>query len=153
MEGYSLKKFFQSPLPMKYLPYLFLVFSLLGFFDLSFLTIQHYKGVIPPCTLHGCDIVLTSQYSAVAGIPIALIGACYYLINLVGMVLFIQIKNKKLLSGLFSLNVAGLFVAAVLVYLQAFVIHAFCQYCLFGELMIFLIFDSLWWMYNNSSKT
>lgn len=152
MEGYSLKKFFRSPLPIRYLPYLFICFSILGFFDLAYLTIQHYNNVIPPCTIHGCDLVLTSKFAVIAGMPLSLLGAGYYFLNIIGMGLSLQIKRTSFLSSLFAINVGGLIVGATLIFLQAFVIHAFCQYCLFGELMIFLMFDTVWWMYNSFKK-
>lgn len=148
-QGYTLRKFLKSPLPLAYLPYVFLILSFLGFLDATYLTIQHYSGVIPPCTIHGCDLVLTSKYSALLGIPVSLIGALYYLLNIVLGGLFIQTKQKMLITIIFTLNVFSLIVAAGLIYLQAFVIQAFCQYCLFSELMNFLMFDTSWWLYNS----
>ncbi|KKQ40921.1 MAG: Vitamin K epoxide reductase, partial [Candidatus Levybacteria bacterium GW2011_GWB1_37_8] len=57
-----------------------LLLSLAGFFDSAYLTILHYKNVIPPCAIaKGCETVLTSRFSVFFGIPIALIGSLFFL--------------------------------------------------------------------------
>ena len=54
--------------------------AFLGFLDSTFLTIKHYQGTLPPCSLAlGCEKVLTSQYSTIGNVPIALLGAAFYL--------------------------------------------------------------------------
>lgn len=152
MEGYSLKKFFSSPLPVTYLPFISLGLSLLGFFDATYLTILHYKNVIPPCTLHGCDVVLTSKYATIGTAPIALIGAVFYLVMIISSALFLQAKRTIFVTFIFLLTTCALVISAALVYLQAGVLHAFCQYCLASEVVNFLLFDTAWWMYNSLKK-
>ena len=44
--------------------FLFIV-ALIGFADASYLTVEHYRNVIPPCTTSGCETVLTSSYSTI----------------------------------------------------------------------------------------
>lgn len=153
MEGYSLKKFFMSPFSPKVLPYLLLLFAALGFLDMAYLTVDHYRNLTPPCTIHGCDLVLRSQFSTIANVPVALIGALYFLGFIVLGGIFIQTKNKTVALLLFVQSILSLIVSAALVYIQAFVLHAFCQYCLFAELMFFLVFDTSWWIYNNFVKS
>ncbi len=169
MQGYSLKKFFRSPLPTQYLPYLLLGLTFLGFLDAVYLTIVHYKNLIPPCTIGGCEVVLTSQYSSVGPFPLSLYGAAFYLAVIGLTALFItsyfsgnpEHKEEKLRRSpqaqllstlLFVLCLSGLAVGLFLVYLQVFVLHAFCQYCLLSELIDFLMFDTAWWMYNSLKK-
>lgn len=125
------------------------VLGFLGFLDATYLTIQHYKNAIPPCTIaHGCETVLTSQYATIAGIPIALIGAVYYVTVLALLLIWIQTKHTTWLTLLVTLTGTGLAIGIFLVYLQAFVIHAFCQYCLTSELIDFLLFDCAWWLWR-----
>jgi uncharacterized membrane protein len=71
---------------------LFVLFlSFAGFLDATYLTIQHFSGQIPPCTVtHGCEKVLTSQFAHVGPIPIALLGAGYFLIMMVVSLLYLQ---------------------------------------------------------------
>ena len=180
MDGYSLKKFFTSPFPVRTLPYLLLAFGALGFLDATYLTIQHYINRVPPCTIGGCETVLTSTYATLGQIPIALIGAIFYgvVLLLTGIYLTIissktrNLSNRhseldsesseprsriksgmtidKILSTiLFILCIAGLLVGLTLIGIQAFILHAWCYYCLFSELIDFLLFDAAWWLYNS----
>ncbi|OGH24448.1 MAG: hypothetical protein A3B47_01675 [Candidatus Levybacteria bacterium RIFCSPLOWO2_01_FULL_39_24] len=111
-----------------------LILSLAGFFDSSYLTIVHYKNIIPPCSItHGCEKVLTSQFATIFGVPISLFGSLFFLV-LIFLLLLGWIKYFKWLT------LAGVAVSIVLLYIQAFVLHAFCQYCLLVEAIIFTIF-------------
>ncbi len=140
------------------LPYVLVILSFLGFLDALYLTLNHYQNAVPPCSLaHGCETVLTSQYASVGPVPIALIGVFYYLALLILSVLYLQGKRGLPDSasqrqagtvGRFMafLVVSGLVVSAILFYLQAAVIHAFCQYCLASEAIILLFFISYFLM-------
>lgn len=126
----------------------FIVVAFLGFLDASYLTAHHYSGVLPPCFItQGCDVVTTSAYSTILGIPVALLGTLYYLTVLV--LGFIYIDKKKdwvILKALPVVNTLGLLASAWFVYAQVFIIHALCMYCLLSAassttlfiLMIFL---------------
>jgi uncharacterized membrane protein len=107
-----------------------LVIALIGFADASYLTIEHYKNVIPPCTTNGCETVLTSAYSTVAGIPISLFGAIYYLAIAIGAFAYIEGKRHKIFKAALILPVIGFIVSLGLVSIMAFVVHSWCQYCL-----------------------
>lgn len=151
MDGYSLKKLFTSPFPVRILPYLLLVFAALGLLDALYLTIQHYQHAFPPCTVGGCETVLSSQFATIVNMPLSLIGAFFYGIVLIGTGIFLQTKVKQLPGLLFLLCSAGFLVGLMLIGIQAFVLHAWCYYCLFSELIDFLLFDASWWL-NNSYK-
>jgi len=120
---------------MKNKPFVFLlVLSLAGFFNSSYLTILHYKNIIPPCTLaRGCETVLTSQFSVIFGVPIALFGSLFFL-TLIILLLLGKSNYFKLLI------LAGVVVSIILFCIQAFILHAFCQYCLLSEAIILGIF-------------
>jgi len=150
-----------------------LILGFLGFLDASYLTILHYKNVIPPCSIaHGCETVLTSKYASIFGLPLSLLGAGYYVVVLILTGIFWQMQpstssgNKSSLSErseskgvlpnlpslLLFLTTCGLLVGIYLVYLQAFVLHAYCQYCLASEVIDFLLFDISWWLWKSSSN-
>ena len=132
---------------------LFLLLGFLGFLDATYLTIVHYKNIIPSCSLaHGCETVLTSKYAVVGSIPIALLGSVFYLTIIILLGIFWQTGKKVLTSMLLALTTFGLLVAFYLVYLQAFVLHAFCQYCLGSEVIDFLLFDCAWWLWRRTNK-
>lgn len=151
---YQLKKFLRSPFPTKILPLLLVVFAVLGFFDASYLSILHFKNLIPPCTIGGCETVLTSTFATFFGIPIALVGSGFYLLLIILGGLFLTIRQRRYEIGLllFILCSLGLLVGIGLIIIQAFLLHAWCYYCLFSELIDFLLFDASWWLYASVKK-
>jgi uncharacterized membrane protein len=123
-----------SKLQLQQLPNKFaiaiLLIALVGFADASYLTLEHFRGVIPPCTTDGCETVLTSAYSVVAGIPVALGGAIYYLLIAIGMFAYLDSKNTKILKWTLIATVLGLFCSVWFVFVQLFLVKAICQYCM-----------------------
>src|SRR5215211_5969883 len=106
--------------------------SLFGLADALYLTIEHITGQSVKCTIiSGCSEVLSSRYAVVAGVPLASIGAAAYftVFSLATLAAFGYRFAAKLLT---PLVVAMFLVSLWLIYLQAFVIHEFCQYCLFS---------------------
>lgn len=115
----------------RFLPLLFLVGGFIGFADSSYLSILHYQNIIPPCSVLGeCETVLTSQYSVLWGVPTSLFGALYYLAVVVLSVLYFDTKRTEYIVAAMGVVIAGFVFTLWLVYLQAFVIKAFCEYCL-----------------------
>ncbi len=105
------------------------VLSLAGIVDSLYLTIQHVTGQSVRCTLSGCSEVLSSEYATVGGVPLALVGAAAYftVFSFAILAVFGYAITWKLLSILVGL----MFLTTLwLLYLQAFVIGHFCQYCL-----------------------
>ena len=108
-----------------------LFFSLVGFLDATYLTIQHYgRGILPCYVFEGCDKVITSSYATIKGVPISLFGAIYYLTVLASLILFFDTENKKILRILIYLPVLGFAVSIFLLFLQIFIIKAICFYCI-----------------------
>ncbi len=81
----------------------------------------------------GCALVSQSRYAAVGGVPLAAIGLFFYLclglLLLLGLLAGPAAANAAGALTLFAL-LAALAVDAVLLGIQAFVIHAFCKLCL-----------------------
>ncbi len=108
-----------------------LVTSLLGFADATYLTVQHYTGSTIPCTItHGCDVVTKSIYSQIAGVPVALLGSTFYIVIFALVFFALDQKNVKLLRLAGRLTIVGFVSSMWFLYAQAFLIHAFCQWCL-----------------------
>jgi uncharacterized membrane protein len=108
------------------------IVSLLGLADALYLTVEHLTGQSVRCTIvAGCSEVLSSQYAIVAGVPLALIGAAAYfgVFSLATLAAF----GYRIAAVLLTPLVLLMFLVSLwLIYLQAFVIHAFCQFCLFS---------------------
>ena len=107
-----------------------LVIALAGFVDASYLTIEHYQNAIPPCSIGSCETVLSSAYSTVLGIPVSLMGAIYYLIVMVGFFAYLEGKKVWILEWTLRLGTLGFLASLWFVYLQLFVLHAICVYCM-----------------------
>jgi uncharacterized membrane protein len=120
--------------------YFFPVVALLGFIDAVYLTTKYYSGNINCSVISGCQEVLSSQYSAIVGIPLALLGALYYLFVLIAAMLYIDSQNKWALKIIFIFPTIGFIFSIWLTYLQAYVIKAFCQYCILSALTSTLLF-------------
>jgi len=104
--------------------------SLIGLADAVYLTVQHITGASLRCTIiSGCSEVLSSPYAQVGSVPLAAVGAAAYFVvfSLAILAAFAYPLVKLLLKILLGL----MFLTTLwLLYLQAFVIHHFCQYCL-----------------------
>lgn len=106
------------------------IVSLLGLADAIYLTVQHVTGQSVRCTfVSGCSEVLSSSYAVVAGVPLAMIGAAAYfsVFSLATLASF----GYRLAGTLLTPLVLLMFLFSLwLIYLQAFVIGAWCQFCL-----------------------
>ena len=106
------------------------IVSLLGLADAIYLTVEHVTGQSVRCTIvAGCSEVLSSQYAVVRGVPLAAIGAAAYftVFSLATLAAF----GYRIAGTLLTVVVLLMFLFSLwLIYLQAFVIHAFCQFCL-----------------------
>ena len=93
-----------------------------------------------------CDAVNASSYSMLLGIPVSAIGAVGYLgiLTLALWAFFSQdtaptwLPNARLV-----LASGGLFFAAYLTAIEAFVLHAYCIWCVTQATAMFLIFIAL----------
>lgn len=117
--------------------------ALIGFADSSYLTLEHFQGRIPPCTVGiSCEAVLTSAYSEIAGLPVALLGAIYYLLVLIGVFAYFESRNQRIFKITLILTTAGFLASLAFVYIQVFVLHSYCQYCLLSALTSTILFVS-----------
>lgn len=115
--------------------------SILGFADAAYLTILHYQNIIPPCSItSGCEIVLTSPYSLILGVPVALLGSLYYAAMIIGTAVFLDAKNMRILKLLCLASSTGMLAALYFVSLELFAIHAICMYCTASALFSILMF-------------
>ncbi len=105
--------------------------ALVGVCDAMYLTIEHLSGRSVRCIVtSGCDAVLQSSYATIAGnIPLASLGALAYFMvfSLATLAAFGYTGARKFVAPLVALMFAS---TLWLFYLQAFVLHAFCAYCL-----------------------
>jgi uncharacterized membrane protein len=103
------------------------VLALLGIALATYLTIVHYAGLKPACTAgQACVKVQTSQWSELAGVPVALIGLIGYIV-IVGALLAPDREETRL--AVLGLTMIGFGFSAYLTYRELFSIHAICEEC------------------------
>ena len=110
-----------------------------GLADATYLTVQALTGETLTCGgSPDCFRVLGSSYAKLGGIPMAMLGALAYFtaFTLATFAAFGYVWAPKFLA-----LVAGamFFMTLWLLYVQAFLLHAYCRYCLFSAAITFLI--------------
>ena len=113
--------------------------ALVGLADAIYLTVEHLLGETAGCVItKGCADVLSSKYASVGPVPLAAAGAVAYFAAF-SLAVLAALKYSR--SEIFlTLLVQGMFgVTLWLVLLQAFVLHAFCDYCLVSAAVTVLL--------------
>jgi uncharacterized membrane protein len=121
------------------------VLALLGALDATYLLLGKLgitSGYVCSVT-GGCEVVNTSPYSELLGIPVAVIGLLGYVATLIVALAAIQPRwlsdrRPDLLLGL--LSGIGVAFSLYLSYTELFVLHALCQWCLVSQALIIAIF-------------
>jgi uncharacterized membrane protein len=115
------------------------VFCLLGLADATYLTVLALSGETAACGGQaGCSEVLGSAYAKLGGIPVAMFGVVGYFTAFT-FATFAGF-NYAWARKFFALTVGALFAATLwLLYVQAFVLHSFCRFCLFSAAITFLL--------------
>jgi len=126
----------------RYLWVISLIVAIVGLVDSIYLAWIKVADKTAACSNIGdCDAVNNSQYSEIAGIPIALLGAGAYLLILVLLVLDQrwpeQTVNMRL--GIFGLSLSGTLYSGYLTYLEIAVLRAICPFCVVSAIAIFVI--------------
>lgn len=121
------------------------VLALLGALDSTYLLLAKV-GVIGSLACQvsrGCDLVNTSSYSVLLGLPVSAIGLGGYLVLLALALLGLQprwLDDRRPDALLAILSGVGLAFAAYLTYAELFIIRAICQWCVVSQACILTIF-------------
>jgi uncharacterized membrane protein len=113
---------------------------------LAYVEITHVEAICGP--IGECNIVQSSPYAQIFGMPIAVLGVLFYL--LVG---FLWAGQKYLPGcwaglvevGLLGLTVAGLLFSIYLTWLELFVIQAICAWCVSSAVITTLLLLQVVW--------
>jgi len=109
------------------------VVALAGVAVAGYLTYVHYRPESLICTGGGgCEKVQESTYAELLGVPVALLGLGAYLAVLALLLLDTELA-RTLAAGV---SLGGLAFAGYLVAVQAFVVDAWCVWCLVNDLAI-----------------
>jgi uncharacterized membrane protein len=118
--------------------------ALVGVFVALYLAL--YKaGVIGTlaCGAGGCETVQLSRWSEFLGISVAVWGVAYYIVVLTLALATLQERwedSRRLSLALLMLTGCGVVFSAWLTYLELFVIHAICRWCVVSAVIAVVLF-------------
>jgi uncharacterized membrane protein len=130
--------------------------SLVGALISFYLLLAHLGATTLACPISGCDKVQASIYSSFLGVPVAAYGLVGF-VTLIGLgVLGLssdRVFGLNVQAMLLSITLVGVLAFVVLTYLELFVIHAVCMWCVISSLCMLGAFAaSLWgWRARTSS--
>src|SRR3990167_7905340 len=126
---------------------LLIIFAVLGIIDAGYLTYEHYRQVIPPCTVNrffpiasDCGKVLRSSYSIMFGIPLAVIGVFQYSLLLIATIALIIFRKKVFAYWIIFQSLIGAIFSLYFMYIQLVILKSICIYCTLSALISFVIF-------------
>ncbi len=99
---------------------------------LAFVEVNQIEAVCGP--VGACNIVQSSAYAKILGVPIAVLGLAYYLAVIAlwaSLRTGLPLRTRQLAAlGLIAVALAGTLFSIYLTTLELFVIHAICLWCL-----------------------
>lgn len=119
-----------------------LLLAVVGFGLSAYLTYVHYNIDALVCSTGGCEIVQTSEYSEMFGIPIALLGLGMFAILIIATII------REVMPGFADIIGTGVVVILLtaviywgyLTWLELNVIHAVCQWCVATSIVTVALF-------------
>lgn len=117
--------------------------AILGIADAAYLLILKLTSNSAMCLGIGdCATVNASRYSEIYKIPVSLLGIIAYLailgIHTLEPRLRIFKENGRLL--VFGISMVGVFFSAYLTYVELYILHAICPFCVISAVLITIVF-------------
>jgi uncharacterized membrane protein len=115
-----------------------IVLATIGLGVASYLTYIHYAGIKPLCGTNGggCEIVQTSQYSKLAGIPVATIGLIGYFLIFCSL---LAPENETSRFATVAFTLVGFGFSLYLTYRELFSIHHICEWCVSSAVIVTIL--------------
>jgi uncharacterized membrane protein len=113
--------------------------ALVGLADAIYLTVGHLTGQYATCVASsGCETVLTSDYAAIGKVPVAAFGTAAYF-TVFSLATLAAFGHQQMRPPFLCLVGMMLVVTCWFLYVQAFVLKAFCDYCLLSATLTGLL--------------
>ncbi len=133
---------------------LMLTFSLIGLFASSIVIYTYYylRELPPLCTSFkspfpgitiDCERVLSSKYSDIGGVPLDLLAAIWFVINIILVLLYDLGSGNAAafaINALFYWRFLGIIVVPYLIFVEVYLLNALCVYCTIMHVMIIIDF-------------
>ncbi len=122
--------------------------ALAGVFVALYLTLYKlgYIGTLA-CAVGSCETVQTSKWATFLGFPVGAWGVGYYLVVLALGLFGLTPRyadTRRLSEILVALTGFGLIFSLWLTFLELFVIHAICQWCVISAILATVLFILSW---------
>ena len=112
------------------------VVAFVGLGIAGYLTAVHYGGGDPVCAIaHGCAVVQQSEYAALAGVPVALLG----LIGYAGILVTLLRDDQTARGATALLALMGAGFSAWLTYVEVARLDAICIWCVGSAVCMVLL--------------
>jgi uncharacterized membrane protein len=118
--------------------------SLAGVFVALYLTLYKlgYVGTLV-CAVGSCETVQTSRWATLLGFPVATWGVAFYVAALALSLWGLSdamADSRRLSQALVVMTGVGVLFSLWLTYLELFVIHAICQWCVISAVLVTVLF-------------
>ena len=118
-----------------------LILSLLGIAVSGYLTWIHYSGQPIYCGgSSSCELVNNSRFAFLGPIPVALLGLGAYVTILLLSLIPPREDRQWPAQLIFGVSLIGVIFQLYLSYIEVFVLHAICYWCVSSQIIILLIF-------------
>ena len=118
-----------------------IILSLLGIFVSGYLTWIHYSGEPIYCGgSNSCELVNSSRFAFLGPIPVSLLGLGAYVAILLLSLIPSRTDRQWPAQLVFGLALIGVMFQLYLSYIEVFVLHAICYWCVSSQIIILLIF-------------
>ena len=120
------------------------VLSVVGLYVALYLSLWKFGFVGPlMCGVGSCEVVQTSRFAYLFGIPVAVFGVAGYLALLIVALVGLRprfVASTGATKWLVVLSGFGAAFSLYLTYLEAFVLQAWCRWCVVSAVLIFGVF-------------
>jgi uncharacterized membrane protein len=120
-----------------------LALAVIGIIIAAYLAVQNLQGEAGVCVgTHSCAKVQNSEYGKILGVPVSVPGLGMYLFLALGSIAWLaNIRGLRHTVTVLTFNLAllGLLFSGYLTYVEAFVIDAWCIYCIVSATLVSLL--------------
>jgi uncharacterized membrane protein len=110
----------------------------------AYLTAVHYADEPIVCSSIGdCELVNSSEYADVAGVPVAALGAIAYAAMLLLVIAALARSDLTAIVAAWGVGLAAFAFSAYLTYIELYVLNAICVWCVASASVMTALFMTL----------
>jgi len=132
-----------------FFPLIIMILAGIGLLDATYLAFNYFTAGDIKCVItSGCDVVASSSYAVWFGfIPVSLGGVFFYFVTFLLAFLIKESNQFIFKTSLLIWSIVAVLISMWLTFVQAFILDAYCFYCLISaglSLFIFGLALGLW---------